>query len=120
MSTYWKYCKETFPDLIALWDSDGTSYNAMAGGWITSHSDYVSIDGINAGAMWGGKKGDLYTVYSPYTTETDLLVEFAKLMKEWDEIGVWPTDVLNNTSMTESMNADMYRVGQVAAVQKHT
>ena len=65
MSTYWKYCKETFPDLIALWDSDGTSYNAMAGGWITSHSDYVSIDGINAGAMWGGKKGDLYTVYSP-------------------------------------------------------
>jgi hypothetical protein len=92
----------------------------MSGGWITSHSDYVSIDGINAGAMWGGKKDDLYTVYSPYMTETELLVEFAKLMKEWDEIGVWPTDVLNNTSMTEDMNADMYRIGQVAAVQKHT
>ncbi len=120
MTTYWKYCKETFPDLVALWDSDGTSYNAMSGGWITSHSDYVSIDGINAGAMWGGKKDDLYTVYSPYVTETELLVEFAKLMKEWDEIGVWPTDVLNNTSMTEDMNADMYRIGQVAAVQKHT
>ncbi len=120
MTTYWKYCKETFPDLVALWDSDGTSYNAMSGGWITSHSDYVSIDGINAGAMWGGKKDDLYTVYSPYMTETELLVEFAKLMKEWDEIGVWPTDVLNNTSMTEDMNADMYRIGQVAAVQKHT
>ena len=120
MTAYWKYCKETFPDLVALWDSDGTSYNAMSGGWITSHSDYVSIDGINAGAMWGGKKDDLYTVYSPYVTETELLVEFAKLMKEWDEIGVWPTDVLNNTSMTEDMNADMYRIGQVAAVQKHT
>lgn len=120
MTAYWKYCKETFPDLVALWDSDGTSYNAMSGGWITSHSDYVSIDGINAGAMWGGKKDDLYTVYSPYMTETELLVEFAKLMKEWDEIGVWPTDVLNNTSMTEDMNADMYRIGQVAAVQKHT
>ncbi len=120
MTAYWKYCKEAFPDLIALWDSDGTSYNAMAGGWIASHSDYVSIDGINAGAMWGGRKDDLYTVYSPYVTETDLLVEFAKLMKEWDEIGVWPTDVLNNTSMTEDMNADMYRIGQVAAVQKHT
>lgn len=52
MTAYWKYCKEAFPDLIALWDSDGTSYNAMAGGWIASHSDYVSIDGINAGAMW--------------------------------------------------------------------
>lgn len=120
MTAYWKYCKEAFPDLIALWDSDGTSYNAMAGGWIASHSDYVSIDGINAGAMWGGRKDDLYTVYSPYVTETDLLVEFARLMKEWDEIGVWPTDVLNNTSMTEDMNADMYRIGQVAVVQKHT
>lgn len=120
MTAYWKYCKEAFPDLIALWDSDGTSYNAMAGGWIASHSDYVSIDGINAGAMWGGRKDDLYTVYSPYVTETDLLVEFARLMKEWDEIGVWPTDVLNNTSMTEDMNADMYCIGQVAAVQKHT
>jgi hypothetical protein len=120
MTAYWKYCKEAFPDLIALWDSDGTSYNAMAGGWIASHSDYVSIDGINAGAMWGGRKDDLYTVYSPYVTETDLLVEFVRLMKEWDEIGVWPTDVLNNTSMTEDMNADMYRIGQVAAVQKHT
>ncbi|MDE7029374.1 MAG: ABC transporter substrate-binding protein [Lachnospiraceae bacterium] len=120
MTAYWKYCKETFPDLIALWDSDGTSYNAMSGGWITSHSDFVPIDGINAGAMWGGTKDDLYTVYSPYATETDMLVEFAKLMKEWDGIGVWPTDVLNNTSMTEDMNADMYRIGQVAAVQKHT
>ena len=36
--------------------------------------------------MWGGTKDDLYTVYSPYVTDTDSLVEFAKMMKEWDEI----------------------------------
>lgn len=120
MTTYWKYVKEAYPDLTALWNSDGTAYTTLPGGWISSHSDYVSIDGINAGAMWGGTKDDLYTVYSPYVTETESLVEFAKLMKEWDEIGVWPTDVLNNSAMTESMNADMYRVGQTAAVQKHT
>ena len=50
-------------------------------------------------------------------TDTDSLVEYAKLMKEWNEIGVFPTNVLNNTS---SQNRDEYRVGQVAVEQHHT
>lgn len=116
MTEYFRYVKEAYPDIIP-WDSDGTQYGQMAGGWITSHSNYVSIDGINSGAMWGGTKDDLYTVYSPYMTDTDSLVEFAKLMKEWDEIGVWQTDVLNNTVST---NQDDFRVGKVAAEQHHT
>lgn len=116
LTTYFKYVKETYPDIIP-WDSDGTQYAQMAGGWIASHSDYVPIDGINAAAMWGGTRDDLYTVYSPFMTDTDSLVEFAKMMKEWDEIGVWQTDVLNNTSST---NRDDYRVGKVAAEQHHT
>ena len=82
----------------------------MVGGWITSHSNYVAIDGLNSGAMWGGTKDDLYTVYSPYMTDTDSLVEYAKLMKEWNDLGVFPTNVLNNTA---SQNRDEYRVGQV-------
>ena len=116
LTTYFRYVKETYPDIIP-WDSDGTQYATMVGGWISSHSDYVAIDGINSGAMWGGTKDDLYTVYSPYMTDTDSLVEFAKMMKEWDEIGVWQTDVLNNTAAT---NRDNYRVGKVAAEQHHT
>lgn len=116
LTTYFKYVKETYPDIIP-WDSDGTQYAQMAGGWISSHSDYVSIDGINSGAMWGGKKSDLYTVYSPFATDTESLVEFAKMMKEWDEIGVWQTDVLNNTTST---NRDDFRIGKVAAEQHHT
>ncbi len=116
LTTYFRYVKETYPDIIP-WDSDGTQYATMVGGWISSHSDYVAIDGINSGAMWGGTKDDLYTVYSPYMTDTDSLVEFAKMMKEWDEIGVWQTDVLNNTAAT---NRDDYRVGKVAAEQHHT
>lgn len=116
LTTYFKYVKETYPDIIP-WDSDGTQYGQMAGGWIASHSNYVSIDGISSNAMWGGTKDDLYTIYSPYMTDTDSLVEYAKLMKEWDEIGVWQTDVLNNTAST---NRDDYRVGKVAAEQHHT
>lgn len=118
LTTYFKYVKETYGnDLKYLWDSDGTQYNQMVGGWITSHSNYVAIDGLNSGAMWGGTKDDLYTVYSPYMTDTDSLVEYAKLMKEWNEIGVFPTNVLNNTA---AQNKDEYRVGQVAVEQHHT
>ena len=49
--------------------------------------------------------------------DTDMMVEYAKLMKEWDNIGVWKTDVLNNTA---SSNRDDYRIGRVAAEQHHT
>lgn len=116
LTEYFRYVKEAYPD-VQPWDSDGTSYATMAGGFIASNSDYVSIDGISASALWGGKKDDLYTLYSPYMTETDLLVEFAEMMKEWDTIGVWKTDVLNNTVST---NRDDFRIGRVAAEQHHT
>ncbi len=119
MTTYFKYVTDHKDELGInyAWDSDATQYGQMGGGWITSHSDYVSIDGINSGAMWGGKKGDLYTIYSPYMTDTDSLVEYAKMMKEWDEMGVWSTDVLNRGQNT---NRDDFRVGLVAAEQHHT
>lgn len=116
LTEYFRYVKSAYPDIIP-WDSDGTAYGTLAGGYISSHSNFVSIDGLSANAMWGGSKDDLYTVYSPYMTDTETLVEFAKMMKEWDEIGVWRTDVLNNTTST---NRDDYRVGLVAAEQHHT
>ncbi len=118
LTTYFQYVKDTYgADLKYVWDADGTEYATMAGGWISSHSNYVSIDGLNSGAMWGGTKDDLYTVYSPYVEDTDSLVEFATLMKQWNEMGVFPTNVLNNTS---AANRDEYRVGQVAVEQHHT
>ncbi|MCD8014811.1 MAG: ABC transporter substrate-binding protein [Lachnospiraceae bacterium] len=118
MTTYFAYVIEAYGDeLLYAWNADGTQYATMVGGWITSNTNYISIDGINTGAMWGGTSDDPYTIYSPYLTETDLLVEFAEMMKEWDEMGVWMTDVLNNTDLN---NRDEFRVGQVAAEQHHT
>jgi len=117
LTTYVKAVKENHPELKYVWDADGTEYATMAGGWISSHSNYVSIDGLNSGAMWGGTKDDLYTVYSPYLTDTDSLVAYAKTMKEWNEAGVFPTNVLNNTS---AANRDEYRIGQTAVEQHHT
>ena len=53
MTTYWKYVKETYSDIIP-WDSDGTQYFQMASGWVASHSDFVPVDGLCTGALWGG------------------------------------------------------------------
>ncbi len=57
----------------------------MANGWITSHSNFVAIDGWFLRIM-GGTKYDLYTITTPAYTDTDMMVEYAKLMKEWDNI----------------------------------
>lgn len=116
LTTYWKYVKDTYTDIIP-WDSDGTHFFQMASGWVASHTDFVPIDGLCTGALWGGTKDDLYTITTPAYTNTDMMVEYAKMMKEWDEIGVWKTDVLNNTA---SSNRDDFRIGRVAAEQHHT
>ena len=117
LTTYVKYVKETYGDKInAVWDADGTSYEACSG-YIRSYVKWRSIDGVASGAMWGGYMDDPYTINCLYLEETDKLVEFAKLMKEWDTIGVWPTDVLSNTGAD---NRDEFRKGKVGLEQHHT
>ncbi len=119
MTTYFEYVCANKDELgvVTPWDSDGTQYATMAGGWVASHSDFVSIDGLASAALWGGTKDDLYTVISPFYTDTEMMVEFAELMKKWDEMGVWKTDVLNNTS---SDNESDFKLGKTAAHQHHT
>lgn len=115
MTTFFKYVKENKKDVLP-WDSDGSHNLQMASGWMASHTDFVPIDGIAAGGLYGGSKDDLYTVWSPFYEGTEL-VEFAKLMKQWDEIGVWKTDVLNNTGIDN--REEMY-LEQTSADQHHT
>lgn len=119
MTTYFQYICDHKDELgvITPWDSDGTHHIQMVGGWISSHTDYISIDGISSAALYGGTKEDPYTIYSPYLTETDLLVEYAELMKKWNDMGVWKTDVLNNSS---SDNEADFKLGKTAAHQHHT
>ncbi len=115
MTTYFKGVKENHPDVIP-WDSDGTHNVQLTGSYLASKTDFISIDGICAGALYGGHKEDPYTLWSPFY-EGDELIEFAKLMKEWDTLGVWKTDVLNNTGVDN--REEMY-LGQTSADQHHT
>lgn len=115
MTTFFKYVKENKKDVLP-WDSDGSHNIQMASGWMASHTNFVPIDGITAGGLYGGSKDDLYTVWSPFYEGSEL-VEFAKLMKQWDQIGVWKTDVLNNTGIDN--REEMY-LEQTSADQHHT
>lgn len=115
LTTYFKSVKEKHPDVLP-WDSDGTHNVQLVGGWMASHTDFISIDGICAGALYGGRTNDPYTLWSPFY-EGDELVEFAKMMKEWDTLGVWKTDVLNNTGVD---NREEMLQGQTSVDQHHT
>jgi ABC-type glycerol-3-phosphate transport system substrate-binding protein len=116
MNTYVHYVKDTYGDeLVAVWDIDGGTYTA--GGYISSKKMWTGIDGIGSGALWGAYSDDPYTVKCVYLEETDLLVEYAKMMQEWNAIGVWPTDVLSNTGAD---NATEFRQGLTAMNQHHT
>ena len=115
MTAYFRSVKEKHPDVIP-WDSDGSNATQLSGGYLASKGSFIPLDGINVYGMFGVNKSDLKTVYSPFL-EGDDLVEFARLMKDWDTVGVWKKDVLNNTS---SSNRDEMYLGQTAADQHHT
>lgn len=119
LTKYFEYTTANADELgiNVSWDSDGTQNVQMASGWVASHTNFVPIDGICTAALWGGTKDDLYTITTPAYVDTNMMVQFAEMMKKWDEMGVWKTDVLNNTTST---NRDDYRVGLVAAEQHHT
>lgn len=114
LTKYFSYVKGAKKNVIP-WDSDGAVSTYHGEGYIQSKSDYVALDGINSYNMFGVRRGNLKKLYSPFY-EGNELVEYAKLMKKWDEIGVWKKDVLNNTSDNRS---EMY-LGQVAVDQHHT
>ena len=117
LTTYLENVKSVDPDLKEVWDADGTQYLNMVDGWLTSHTDFVPIQGICASNLWGGTIDDPYTLVVPVMMDKTTLTEYARLMKEWNAAGVWPHNVMNNT---DADNRDEYREGKVAVEQHHT
>ena len=117
LGVYFQYIKDNMPDVIP-WDANGngSSYGPqMAGGWQTSHTTNVYIEGIGVDLFYGESKDNPYTL-SNYYIEGDELVNFAKKMKEWADAGYWRTDVLNYTG---DVAAEMEE-GKTGAHQHHT
>ena len=111
--TYVKKAKGLMP-----WDSDGSSSSFHAEGYIQSKSDYIIADGITSTSMFGAHKSNLKKIYSPFY-EGNELVEYAKLMKSWDENGFWPKNVLTEGNHNRN-NRDEFKKGLVGVEQHHT
>ena len=117
LGVYFQYIKDNMPDVIP-WDANGngSSYSPqMAGGWITSHTPNIYIEGMGVDLFYGESKDNPYTLSNVFI-EGDTLVEFATEMKKWADAGYWRTDVLNYTG---DVMAEM-KEGKTGAHQHHT
>ena len=117
LGKYFQYIKDNKEGVIP-WDANGngSSYAPqVAGGWQTSHTGNINIEGFPVALFYGESKEDPYTL-SRYYIEGDELVNFATEMKKWADAGYWRTDVLNYTG---DVMAEM-KEGLTGAHQHHT
>ncbi len=115
LTSYLEYVAKSKPGIIP-WNSDGGLDTYHPEGYIESKSDYVPLEGISTNLYFGVHRNNLSKVYSPFI-EGNELVEYAKLMKRWNEIGVWPKDLAQSV---HSKNREEFKVGKVAVEEHHT
>lgn len=117
LGQYFAGIKKNFPDVIP-WDASASGQafgQQLSGGYFQSNTKTLFIDGLPVPIFFGASKDDMFTLVSPYM-EGNEYVEFAKLMKSWDEAGYWREDVLNYTGDTR----EAFYAGQTGADQHHT
>ena len=115
LTSYFEYVAKNKPGIIP-WNSDGGLDTYHPEGYIQSKSDYVPLEGISTNLYFGVHRNNLAKVYSPFI-EGNELVEYAKLMKKWNKIGVWPE---NLTTTPHATNREEFKVGKVAVDEHHT
>lgn len=111
--SYVKKAKNVIP-----WDSNGSSSTYHPEGYIRSKSDYIIADGITSTNMFGTRKSNLNKIYSPFI-EGNELVEYAKLMRQWNNEGFWPKNVLTANAGGRD-NRDEFLHGLTGVEQHHT
>ncbi len=112
LTKYMKYVKENRPDMVP-WDTDGT--NQIIGlGYLMSSFRYNPIYEISTYGIWGSDRDNAGKIISPYYEGDDYL-NFARLMKEWDKIGVWRKPLEGTRNTEEELYA-----GSTAIDQHHT
>ena len=112
LKTYVDYVIKNRPDLIT-WDADGSS-TVVTLGYLMSAFKYVPIYEITTYGLWGADADNLGKIISPYYEGDDFL-DFARLMKDWNDQGVWRADLLS----AEGSYKEFYD-GSAALEQHHT
>jgi putative aldouronate transport system substrate-binding protein len=117
LTKYFSYVRSAKPGVIP-WDSNAAENSYHGDGYIQSKSDYVPLDGISTLNMFGVRRGNLKKLYSPFY-EGDELIAYARLMKKWDQMGVWQKNVLQSTAGNND-NRDEFYKGKSSIEEHHT
>ncbi|GHU78226.1 hypothetical protein FACS189462_2340 [Spirochaetia bacterium] len=115
LEKYFQYVKDKKG--IIPWDAEAAAsiVSQLTGGWNSSYTQNIGIEGLRVGLFMGESKNNLYKL-SRYFLEGNEFINFAKNQKKWNDAGYWREDVLNNQSDTrEKMFA-----GLTGADQHHT
>ena len=116
LTKYLSYAKKN--KNVIPWDSNGASSTFHPEGYIQSKSDFIIADGITSTNMFGTRRSDMKKIYCPFAQGNEL-VEYAKLMRQWNNEGFWPKDVLTANAGGRD-NRDEFTRGLVAVEQHHT
>lgn len=112
MDTYFEYLVQHYPDMIP-WDRD-TDASHPTIGYFMSAGRYVPIYELSTYGIWGQDMTNPGKLYSPYYKGNEL-IEYARLMKKWNAMGVWRKDIAEAGDNTE----EFYR-GESATIEDHT
>ena len=112
LDTYFRSVTANHPDMIP-WDTDGKS-PIPALGYLMSAERYVPIYELTTYGIWGEDQDNKGKIISPYYSG-DAFIEYARLMKEWNDLGIWRS----NLSQAGDNEAEFYR-GETSVVQHHT
>ncbi len=111
LNTYFKWVVENHPEMIP-WDTDGAG-NIATLGYLMSAKEYLPIYELSTYGIWGQDRDDPGRIICPYY-KGDEFLEFARLMKQWRNMGVW-----RNNGAVGDNEAEFYK-GETAVIQHHT
>ncbi len=111
LTTYFEGVTAYHPEIIP-WDI--ASSNRAPLGYIMSKMDYSPIYELTTYGIWGEDEDNTGKITSPYYVG-DTFVEYAKLMKYWNEIGVFRKDL-----SAVGDNEEEFYDGETAVIQHHT
>ena len=117
LTKYLSYIRKNKPQ-ITPWDSDASSSSFHPEGYMQSKTDFIVLDGISSTSMFGTHKNNLKKFYCPLY-ESDEIFAYAKLMRQWNDMGVWPKNVLIERGGNRS-NRDEFCAGLTALEQHHS
>ncbi len=95
------------------WDFAGDS-GVPALGYIMSSMKYVPIYEVTTYGLWGEDSNNKGKIISPFYMG-DEFVEYARLMKKWNQMGVWRSNV-----STAEDNTEEFYAGTSSVAQHHT